>query len=176
LLLISIASFLLVTLLPFCVFYETYAGIDSYLFTYFNGRLKWIDIEDGVRSTMTYNPNWLGIFPLEIWLLMIIGLGIVLLASVYKLIAHDREDKKITSIMVFIGGILGLIGVILFPINYYNSYVGVYMVTQLIYGFYIAIVIFSIHILLGIGLFIDALKNPQHEEEIDLIDKLINKT
>jgi hypothetical protein len=172
----SIISFLLVTLLPFSVSYEEEASIEMYLFIYFNGRVKMTQIYMEEETVLRFGAGeiWLNQFALEVWLLILIGLGLVLVASLYKILSMDLEDPRISAFITICGGILGLVGTLLY-IDFYNTnIISVYFRNQLLYGFYISIAIFSVFIAFGVILLLLAFfVKPKLKDEIDPIKEAL---
>ncbi|MHA1126458.1 MAG: hypothetical protein ACTSO7_08735 [Candidatus Heimdallarchaeota archaeon] len=160
---------LFVTLAPFShlEFDFNDSGIDyEYdLWLFFNGRLKISLTIDGVIDSVTLGDAiWLELemYPTANVVLIAVGIGLVLLGGLYKSFIPLREDKRVFTFLVILGGGLGLAGTLLFP-NFNNN--SVFPVPDLAWGYYCAIVIFSLFILVGVISIYGSIKNPIAIEE-----------
>ena len=131
----------------------------------FNGKIKVSITVDGVTDSGTLGDAfWLtvGMYPTANVVLIAVGIGLVLLGGLYKSFIPLREDKRVFTFLVLLGGGLGLAGTLLFP-NFNNN--SIYPVPNLAWGYYCAIIIFSLFMLIGVISIYDSLKNPIVQEE-----------
>lgn len=175
-LVVSILSFVVITLLPFSVSFLEFAGSEQYFYFYFNGRLKFTEVYQGEQTSVRFSAGeiWGNTFPLEIWLLIVIGLGLISVAALYKLISMDLEDARIAPVVTIIGGALGMVGTFMYLKFYNENIVPFYFQNQLLSGFYISAVLFGLFIVFGILLLIYALFfERKSKDDFDIIEEAL---
>ena len=160
---VAVAGLFLVTMAPFGHAEYSFGEDPVYdydAWLYFNERLKLSVTVDGETESLTLGDAiWLeiGAYPFENTIFMGMGIGFALLGGLYKIFVPNREDKRVFTFTVLLGGAFGLTGTLLF-IKFNNN--SIYPVPVLDWGFYTSIVIFSLFILIGLVTMYDSLKNP----------------
>jgi len=172
----AVVGSLFVILAPFS--YSSYSieyGGETIIYdtwSYFNGRTKFSVTMDGETVSATLGEAFwieIGIFPVENIVFIVVGIGLALLAGLYKTVVPIREDKRIFTFLVILGGGFGLAGTLLFT-GFQTSFIFPNPELSLVeyaWGYYLSIVVFSLFILIGLLTVYDSLKNPYAVERDD---------
>lgn len=175
-LIFAVIGILFVTLAPFN--YTSYSiefegeTLTYEMWSYFNGRTKYSVTIDGVTESVILGEAFMidiGLFPVENLVFIAVGIGLALLGGLYKTVAPIREDKRIFTFLVILGGGFGLAGTLLFT-KFHASFVVPFPESggaELAWGYYLSIVVFSLFILIGLLTVYDSLKNPYAIERDD---------
>ncbi len=172
----AVIGIFFVTLAPFnytCYTYE-YEGetIIYEMWSYFNGRTKFSSTIDGVVESVILGEAIMiaiGNFPVENIVFIAVGIGLAMLGGLYKTFAPMREDKRIFTFLVILGGGFGLAGTLLFTKFHASFVVPIPELggAELAWGFYFSIVVFSLFILIGLVTVYDSLKTLYAVERDD---------
>lgn len=168
---LGIAGLLFVAFVPFMVMSlpeEKFGSEEGHIWIYFNGRVKIVELPPDEKITTETDSSYWEFTEVKysqyILALIIGGTCIFLVAGVYKVINPLREDRRISAAMMLIGGVVSLGGTLLYMtfVNNLMSYF-IYETILYYYGFYGALGIFSLYILIGIVLLIQALLKPYQD-------------
>lgn len=168
---LGIAGLLFVSFVPFMVMSlpdEKFGTEDGHIWIYFNGRVKIVELPpDEKIITKTDSSYWefTGVrYGQYILALIIGGASLFLVAGAYKVINPLKEDRRISASLMLIGGVVSLGGTLLFMI-FVNNLMSYFLYDPILYyyGFYGALGIFSLYILIGIALLIQALLKPYQD-------------
>ena len=153
--------------------YSDYFGPDfeGIVYVYFNGRVKIISIVEGVRDVFTtgslFWDDMLGLtYPGYIIALNIIGIVLFLLAALFKIIYHDKEDRRISGGIMLTGSICGLLGAIFYS-DFGNDLIRVIVepVPRYFIGYYTNIGFFSGCIIISIIFLVFGFIKPFSDEK-----------
>jgi len=168
---LGIAGLLFVSFVPFMVMSlpdEKFGTEKGHIWIYFNGRVKIVELPlDEKITTKTDSSYWefTGVrYGQYILALIISGACLFLVAGAYKVINPLKEDRRISAALMLIGGVVSLGGTLLFR-TFVNSLMSYFVYDPMLYyyGFYGALGIFSLYILIGIALLIQALLKPYQD-------------
>ncbi len=171
---LGIAGLLFVAFVPFLVMSlpdEKFTTENGHIWIYFNGRAKTVEELPGETVKTSYDSNFWNFTGVEfgqyILALIIAGACLFLVGGVYKTINPLREDRRISAALMLIGGLAALGGTLLYMLftNNLRSYFDLDTILYY-YGFYGALGIFSLYILIGLVLLIQGFIKP-YKDYID---------
>jgi len=172
--LLGIAGLLFVAFVPFLVMSlpdEKFTTENGHIWIYFNGRAKTVEELPGETVKISYDSsywNFTGvIYGQYILALIIAGACLFLVGGVYKAINPLREDRRISAALILIGGIAALGGTLLYML-FANNLRGYFELDTILYyyGFYGAVGLFGLYVLIGIALLIQGFIKP-YKDYID---------
>jgi len=168
---LGIVGLLFVAFVPFVVMSlpdEKFGTEEGHIWIYFNGKVKIVELLPDEKVTTGTDSSYWGFTGVNygqyIMALIIIGACLFLVAGAYKTINPQREDRRISAAIMLIGGVTGLGGTLLYMI-FINNLMSYFLYDTLLYyyGFYGAIGIFSLYIILGIVLLIQGILKPYQD-------------
>lgn len=171
---LGIAGLLFIAFVPFMVMSlpdEKFGAEKGHIWIFFNGRVKIVELLPGENVTSNFDSSYWGFTGVNygqyVLALIVAGASLFLVGGAYKAINPMKEDRRISAAFMLIGGLVGLGGTLLI-MTFVNS-LSSYFVTETIlyyYGFYGSLAIFSVYIIIGIVLLIQAVIKP-HREFVD---------
>ena len=171
LVILGIVGLLFVSFVPFMVMSlpdEKFGTEEGHIWIYFNGRVKIVELQsDENITTRTDSSYWEFTevkYGQHILALIIGGACLFLVGGAYKVINPLKEDRRISAAMMLIGGVVSLGGTLLFMI-FVNNLINYFVYDTILYyyGFYGALGIFSLYIIIGIVFLIQAFLKPYQD-------------
>ncbi|MBK5113510.1 MAG: hypothetical protein KGD59_11325 [Candidatus Heimdallarchaeota archaeon] len=168
---LGIAGLLFVAFVPFMVMSlpdEKFGIEEGHIWIYFNGRIKIVELLPGENvTTNTDSSYWdfTGVkYGQHILALIVAGSCLFLVGGAYKVINPMREDRRISAALMLFGGVVGLGGTLLI-MTFVNNLANYFVLDTILYyyGFYGALGIFGLYVLVGIVLLIQGFIKPFRE-------------
>lgn len=137
---------------------------------YFDGRVKYFQVIEDQSETFTFGSFFwkdiLGVsYPPYILALTITGFVLFGAANIYKII-NENEDRRISSAVMIVGSVIGLVGAILYR-DFGNALKSALEdpAPHLFYGYYINIGFFALCIVIAIIFQISSFFKPFSDEK-----------